>query len=69
VEQSIEGVDWKAFRVLWAAEKDLEVKGALQRIEQLARNIESEKRNRAGWNRIRGNNAIRETLWKSRRLK
>jgi GTPase SAR1 family protein len=66
VEESLDSMDWKKLRALWASEKDPEVQKALQQIEQLARNIDSDRKNRAAWNRVKGGNAIRDVLWKSR---
>jgi len=67
LEQIGSSAEWKSLRALSAKETDPEIRLSLKRIEQLARDAESVKRDRSSWNRVRGNKAIRDSLWRSRR--
>ena len=59
--------DWKIFRSLATTEKDPAIRDLLWDIEQHARTVESDKKNRANWSRVKDKHSIRDILWRSKR--
>ncbi|WP_044891512.1 restriction endonuclease [Opitutus terrae] len=62
----LEGIDWRRIRALAVAEQNAEIRKEIYALEETIRNFESERQNRASWDRSKNSRNLRESLWQSR---
>jgi hypothetical protein len=58
---------WRTLRGLAATETDPDIKASLRAAETMLRTAASQRQDRAGWDRVKNNRAVREAMWASRR--
>ena len=58
---------WRTLRGLAATETDPDIRASLRAAETMLRTAASQRQDRAGWDRVKNNRAVREAMWASRR--